>query len=120
MANAITSVASNASLGYEVIWKPLIENPKINSLPFTIHLGKIGRDLYFDSEFTGEPTVKADCGWTFQTGNSITKKNLNPFELRMRRAMPTPRYNRGVRELSFPPRCFRPTQTMAAAPKSSR
>jgi len=81
MANAITSVASNASLGYEVIWKPLIENPKINSLPFTIHLGKIGRDLYFDSEFTGEPTVKADCGWTFQTGNSITKKNLNPFEL---------------------------------------
>lgn len=81
MANAVTSVATNNSLAYELFWKPLLEDPKINALPFTLHMGKIGKDLYFDSEFSAHPTIKADCGWDFKTGTSITKKNLNPVEL---------------------------------------
>lgn len=81
MANAVTTIADNNSLAYELFWKPLLEDPKINALPFTLHSGKIGKELYFDSEFTGAPTIKATCGWDYKTGSGITKKALDPVEL---------------------------------------
>lgn len=81
MANAVTAIADNNSLAYEVFWKPLLNDPKINSLPFSLNAGKIGKELYFDAEFTAHPTIKADCGWDFKTGSAITKKALDPIEL---------------------------------------
>lgn len=81
MANAVTSIAENNSLAYEIFWKPLLNDPKINALPFTLHSGKIGKELYFDAEFTDSPTIKAACGWEYKTGTGITKKALNPVEL---------------------------------------
>lgn len=81
MANAITGLPANDSLLYEVIWKPLVENPKINALPFDIIFGKIGKEIYFDTEFDGDPSEKTGCGWTFIEGSAITKKKLDPKEL---------------------------------------
>lgn len=81
MANAVTTIADNNSLAYEVFWKPLLNDPKINALPFDIISGKIGKELYFDSEFISSPTIKAACGWDYKTGTGITKKVLNPVEL---------------------------------------
>ena len=81
MANAVTTIADNNSLAYEVFWKPLLNDPKINALPFDIISGKIGKELYFDSEFTDSPTIKAACGWDYKTGTGITKKALDPVEL---------------------------------------
>lgn len=81
MANAITALPANGSIPYEVFWKPLLENPKINALPFDIINGKIGKELYFDSEFTSTPSIKATCGWDYKAGTPITKKALNPVEL---------------------------------------
>ena len=81
MANAVTTIAENNSLAYEVFWKPLLNDPKINALPFALHSGKIGKELYFDSEFTDTPTIKATCGWDYKDGTGITKKALDPVEL---------------------------------------
>lgn len=81
MANAVTALPANGSIPYEIFWKPLLEDPRINGLPFTLHNGKIGKELYFDSEFTAEPTIKASCGWDYKTGTPITKKALDPYEL---------------------------------------
>lgn len=79
--DAFSTVPESGSLAYEVFWKPLIEDPKINALPFTIHYGKIGKELYFDKEFTDHPTIKAACGWDWKDGTPITKKALDPVEL---------------------------------------
>lgn len=81
MANAVTSLPANGSVPYEMFWKPLLNDPKINALPFDVISGKIGKELYFDSEFTSAPTIKASCGWDYKTGTGITKKSLNPVEL---------------------------------------
>ena len=81
MANAVTALPANGSIPYEVFWKPLLNDPKINALPFTLHSGKIGKELYFDAEFTDAPTIKATCGWDYKTGTPITKKALDPYEL---------------------------------------
>lgn len=81
MANVITTVATNESKGYELFIKPFIENPKVNSLPFTLHVGKVGRDIYLDSPIDVDPTIKTTCGWTWGEGQGIVKKTLNPYEL---------------------------------------
>lgn len=81
MANAVTALPDNNSLAYELFWKPLLNDPKINALPFTLHSGKIGKELYFDAEFTSAPSIKASCGWSYKTGSAITKKALDPVEL---------------------------------------
>jgi len=81
MANAVTSLPANGSIPYEMFWKPLLNDPKINALPFDVLSGKIGKELYFDAEFTSAPTIKASCGWDYKVGTGITKKALNPVEL---------------------------------------
>jgi hypothetical protein len=81
MANAVTALPDNGSIPYEIFWKPLLNDPKINALPFSLHSGKIGKELYFDSEFTANPTLKTICGWDYKTGTPITKKALDPWEL---------------------------------------
>lgn len=79
--DAFNTVAENNSIAYELFWKPLLNDPKINALPFNINVGKIGKELYFDTEFTDTPTIKATCGWDFKNGTPITKKALDPVEL---------------------------------------
>ena len=81
MANAVTSLPANGSVPYEMFWKPLLNDPKINALPFDVLSGKIGKELYFDAEFTSAPSIKASCGWDYKAGTGITKKALNPVEL---------------------------------------
>jgi len=81
MANAVTALPENNSIGYEIFLKPLLNDPKVNALPFSLNYGKIGKELYFDSEFTATPTIKATCGWDYKTGSPITKKALDPYEL---------------------------------------
>jgi hypothetical protein len=80
MANAVTALPANGSIPYEVFVKPLLNDPKINALPFDILFGKIGKELYFDTEFTDHPTIKTTCGWDYKDGTEITKKSLNPVE----------------------------------------
>lgn len=79
--DAFSTVPESNSLAYEVFWKPLFDDPKINALPFVIHAGKIGKELYFDTEFTDTPTIKTTCGWDWKDGTAITKKALDPVEL---------------------------------------
>jgi hypothetical protein len=81
MANAVTSLPANGSIPYEMFWKPLLNDPKINALPFDVLSGKIGKELYFDAEFTSAPSIKTSCGWDYKAGTGITKKALNPVEL---------------------------------------
>jgi hypothetical protein len=81
MGNIITTMPTNNSLAYEVMFEPLIEEIKVNALPFNYYVGKIGRDIYLKSPAVYEPTLKTTCGWTYATGNGFVKKNLNPAEL---------------------------------------
>jgi len=83
MANFITSMPTNDSLAYEVYIKPLFENPKINALPFDVVVGKVGKDLYFNSPFNSFPSLKTSCGWDFVAGAEFVKKTLNPVELQL-------------------------------------
>jgi len=78
--DAFSSLPDNNSLAYEVFWKPLLNDPKINALPFVIHAGKIGKELYFDTQFTDVPTIKTTCGWDWKDGKPVTKKALDPVE----------------------------------------
>ena len=78
--DAFSTVPESNSLAYELFWKPLLNDPKINALPFMINVGKIGKELYFDTEFTDTPTIKAACGWDWKNGTPITKKSLDPVE----------------------------------------
>jgi len=79
--DAFSTIAANDSFAYEVFWKPLLNDPKVNALPFQLNVGKIGKKLYFDAEFTDHPTIKATCGWDWKDGTPITKKALDPVEL---------------------------------------
>ena len=79
--DAFSTIPESGSLAYEVFWKPLLEDPKINALPFVIHSGKIGKHLYFDAEFTDHPTIKTTCGWDYKDGKPVTRKALDPVEL---------------------------------------
>lgn len=79
--DAFSSIPESGSLAFEVFWKPLLEDPKINALPFVIHAGKIGKHLYFDAEFTDHPTIKTTCGWDYKDGKPVTRKALDPVEL---------------------------------------
>lgn len=78
--DAFSTIPESNSLAYEIFWKPLFNDPKISALPFVIHTGKIGKELYFDTEFTDTPTIKATCGWDWKDGTPITKKALDPVE----------------------------------------
>jgi hypothetical protein len=81
--NAVTSLPENNSIAYELFYAPLLNDPKVNALPFNVHIGKIGKELYFDSIFTANPTLKEACGWEYQEGTPITKKALSPVEIEL-------------------------------------
>ena len=75
MANAVTALPENNSIGYEIFLKPLLNDPKVNALPFSLNYGKIGKELYFDSEFTATPTIKATCFFIIYTRTELSYIN---------------------------------------------
>lgn len=81
MGNIVTSIPANNSLPYEVFFEPLLEEIKVNALPFNYYIGKVGREIYLKSPAVYEPTLKTTCGWTYATGNGFVKKALDPAEL---------------------------------------
>jgi hypothetical protein len=82
MANVITSIPAQATEQYDLYVKPLLDDPKINSLPFDILVGKYkNRELYFNNNLDKATVQKITCGWDFQTGIAFTKKTIEPVEV---------------------------------------
>jgi len=82
MANVISSVAAPASLEWDIIIKPLLDDPQIQALPFDFIFGPfLNRDLYFNTQLDKISVKKVACGWTFNGGAEVTKKTLVPIEI---------------------------------------
>jgi hypothetical protein len=82
MANVITSVAVQAKPEFELFLKPLLDDPKINQLPFDLIVGKYqGQELYFNTQLDKITSKKVSCGWTFSGNSSFTKKTITPVEV---------------------------------------
>jgi hypothetical protein len=82
MANVITSVAVQAKPEFELFLKPLLDDPKINQLPFDLIVGKYqGQELYFNTQLDKITTKKVTCGWNFSGSASFTKKTITPVEV---------------------------------------
>lgn len=82
MANVITSIAEQATEKYDLYVKPLLDDPKINALPFDIMVGEFkNRELYFTNNLDKITVKKVTCGWDFKTGLAVTKKTVTPIEV---------------------------------------
>jgi hypothetical protein len=82
MANVITSVAVQAKPEFELFLKPLLDDPKINQLPFDLIVGKYqGQELYFNTQLDKITSKKVTCGWDFSGSASFTKKTITPVEV---------------------------------------
>jgi hypothetical protein len=82
MANVITSVAVQAKPEFELFLKPLLDDPKINQLPFDLIVGKYqGQELYFNTQLDKITSKKVTCGWNFSGSASFTKKTITPVEV---------------------------------------
>lgn len=82
MANIITSVPAQATEKYDLYVKPLLDDPKINALPFDIIVGKYqSRELHFTRNVDKITTKKVACGWDFPSGGAFTKKTITPIEV---------------------------------------
>ena len=82
MANVITSVAVQAKPEFQLFIKPLLDDPKINQLPFDLIVGKYqGQELYFNTQLDKITTKKVSCGWTFSGSTEFTKKTITPVEV---------------------------------------
>jgi hypothetical protein len=82
MANVITSVAVQAKPEFELFLKPLLDDPKINQLPFDLMVGKYqGQELYFNTQLDKITSKKVTCGWNFSGSASFVKKTITPVEV---------------------------------------
>lgn len=82
MANLITEVPSIETPEWQVYFKPLLDDPKINALPFNIAIGNMPKDIFFNNNVDKISGAKATCGWSFKGDMaSFTKKTLNPIEI---------------------------------------
>lgn len=82
MANVITSIAQQTSPEFELFLKPLIEDPRIDQLPFDLVMTKFqGKDLFFNNNLDKITTKKVSCGWTSGGSVDFIKKTVNPVEL---------------------------------------
>jgi hypothetical protein len=82
MANVITSVAVQAKPEFELFLKPLLDDPKINQLPFDLIVGKYqGQELYFNTQLDKITSKKVTCGWNFSGSAAFTKKTITPVEV---------------------------------------
>jgi len=80
MANAITSMPENNSLGYELFYTRLVENPPVQGLGFNFIEGVSKKDLYFNETFGLLASAKTTCGWTKKEGGGFIKKSIDPQE----------------------------------------
>jgi len=82
MANLITSVPTIDTTTWDVFFKPLLDDPRINMLPFDIHIGNMPKNIFFNNNIDKITGAKATCGWSFKGGMAtFTKKTLTPIEL---------------------------------------
>jgi len=80
MANAVTSMPENNSLGYEIFYTRLVENPPVQGLGFNFIEGQAKKDLYFNETFGLLASAKTACGWTKKEGGGFIKKSIDPQE----------------------------------------
>jgi hypothetical protein len=60
----------------------LLADPKVNALPFDIHIGNMPKDIFFNNNVDKITGTKAACGWSFKGNMStFTKKTLDPIEV---------------------------------------
>lgn len=82
MANLITSVPTVDTTTWDVYFKPLLDDPRINALPFNISIGNMPKNIYFNTNADKITGAKTACGWSFKgDGVTFTKKTLTPIEL---------------------------------------
>jgi len=82
MANVITSIPAQATEQFDLYLKPLLEDLKVNALPFDILVGKYkNRELYFNNNLDKATVKKVTCGWDYKTGVAFTKKTITPVEV---------------------------------------
>lgn len=82
MANLITSVPAIETTNWEVYFKPLLNDPAINALPFDLSVGNMPRDIFFNTNVDKLTGAKSACGWSFKgDASTFTKKTLDPIEL---------------------------------------
>ena len=82
MANVITSIPAQATEQFDLYVKPLLDDPKVNALPFDILVGKYkNRELYFNNNLDKATVKKITCGWDYNTGIAFTKKTVTPVEV---------------------------------------
>lgn len=81
MANLISEVPEIETPDWEIYYRPLLNDPTISALPFSIAIGQMPRDIFFDGELSSIASAKTTCGWTWNGGPAFTKKTLSPVEI---------------------------------------
>jgi len=83
MANLITSVGTIATQDYELLVKPFLDDPQIQSLPFNFQFGNMPREIHYNPASLDKITgIKSTCGWNNKgSGISFVKKTLTPIEV---------------------------------------
>jgi hypothetical protein len=82
MANLITTVPAIETPTWEVYFKPLLADPRINAMPFNIGIGNMPKDIFFNNNVDKISGAKNGCGWSFKGDMaSFTKKTLSPIEI---------------------------------------
>jgi hypothetical protein len=83
MANLITSVPAIETPTWEVYFKPLLNDPLINKLPFDLSIGNMPKDIFFNGNADKITGAGSTCGWSVKgDGLAFTKKTLDPVELK--------------------------------------
>lgn len=83
MANLITSVESINTQDYELLVKPFLDDPQIQTLPFNFMFGNMPREIHYNPANLDKITgAKTACGWNNKgSGISFLKKTLTPIEV---------------------------------------
>lgn len=82
MANLITSVPTVTTQQWDVYFKPLLNDPLIQALPFDLSIGVMPREIFFNTNADKITGTKTACAPSFKgTMSTFTKKTLTPIEL---------------------------------------
>ena len=82
MANLITSVPAIATTQWDVYFKPLLDDPSIQALPFDLSIGVMPREIFFNTNVDKITGAKSSCAPGFKgTMSTFSKKTLTPIEL---------------------------------------
>lgn len=83
MANLITSVESINTQEYELLVKPMMDDPQVQALPFMFQFGNMPREIHYNANNLDKITgAKTACGWNNKgDGIAFDKKTLTPIEV---------------------------------------